>query len=158
MDKISQNLRDPEWWFSLVIVGLIVSMLAPLLSKLARRLLAHFSERYRLKQERRKQQWETIAQFWSGDDNLLQVELMSSILTMVKAGIHGITTILMVLMFAHLSTNLLARTFFAAAAIAAAMRFAKSLGGADAHWGMSSRAIEVYEKKFIEASRNKSAE
>jgi hypothetical protein len=51
LERIKDNLRDPSWWFTVVIVsgilGLIASVLAAFVKDYLSKILSHFSARYR---------------------------------------------------------------------------------------------------------------
>lgn len=62
MDSILNNLNDPGWWFSVVFVGIFVSVVSGLLKDYFPQVFGHFSGRLKRWSLRRKERREEVTQ------------------------------------------------------------------------------------------------
>jgi hypothetical protein len=83
MESIITHLSDPGWWFSTVLVAIIVSIIAGFLKDRISQLIGHTSRRFSEWSKRRKEQQEKLIETLSENPDYLLMGFMKVILQAV---------------------------------------------------------------------------
>jgi len=82
MDAISKQVNNPEWWFTVVIVGLIIGVVAAYAKDWLSSILSTISKRYRIYAEKNNKNRELELKLLVDDPRLLAIEYIRLLLVL----------------------------------------------------------------------------
>jgi hypothetical protein len=111
MDRIIDNLKDPSWWFTAVLIAIVASLLAAYIKELAGIFLSHVSSRFRRRWRKRKIRSIRKA-IWIARDSTTVILFVTRLITYILAFLLSttllvITAIGMVLDMPRMSLSML---------------------------------------------------
>jgi hypothetical protein len=83
MDKIVDNIKDPSWWFTAVLVAIIASLFAAYAKDYLGKSLSRISDSYRMRREKQKNTEELLAHNIASDPHLVTVIFCMSVIHFV---------------------------------------------------------------------------
>ena len=83
MDRILEHLRDPSWWFTAVIIGVIASILAGFTKDYLERKFGILLLRSKKKREAARLARTKAIEAWSQNEGLVTLILLRTILTAI---------------------------------------------------------------------------
>lgn len=83
MDSIFKLLKDPSWWFTIILIGILASLAAAYLRDWISLLASHLSQKAKLRRDQRLARENEFRQLLLADSNLLIVELLLTLLSVI---------------------------------------------------------------------------
>jgi len=74
MDSILKALRDPSWWFTVIIIGIFVGVLGGLLKDGLKTAVPQLIQRYRQSRKERKAADQQQVDFWISNPDVMRLE------------------------------------------------------------------------------------
>lgn len=87
MDAIARQIANPEWWFTVVVVGLLIGVVAAYAKEGISALLSSVSKRFRAFAERRKARRNTEVVMLIADRQLLLIEYVRCLFLLAAVAI-----------------------------------------------------------------------
>jgi amino acid transporter len=93
MENILRNLKDPSWWFTVVIVGLLIAIFGAPLRLILFKLLSLLSSQMRQKWERYKQKVERKVDWILSDSRILMLHSVMTLVYLIAFTVSFLTVV-----------------------------------------------------------------